>query len=172
MARFTNMLEHVRVAAPCPADWEQMRGTEQVRFCEQCSLNVYNLSDMTRKDAETLIMKTEGRLCVRFYRRADGTIITSNCPVGLAAIRRRASRIVRAALSTVLTFLAGLGVFAAMGKSSFLNDYGRNLIAPVPLEEAKPQPPATVMGTFAFIAPRGQWVQGKARPEYLRNRDR
>jgi hypothetical protein len=89
MARFKNPLNHVRVAAPCPADWDQMIGDERVRFCGQCSLNVFNLSSMTRSDAESLIARTEGRLCVRFYRRSDGSIITKDCPVGLRAIRRR-----------------------------------------------------------------------------------
>src|SRR3712207_9211258 len=93
----TNPLARVRVAAPCPADWESMVGDERVRFCGRCSLNVYNLSGMTRREAEALITRREGRLCVRFYRRADGTIITDNCPVGLRRLRRRMSRIRRAA---------------------------------------------------------------------------
>jgi len=44
MARFRNPLDHVRIAAPCPADWDRMLGNDRVRFCGQCSLNVYNLS--------------------------------------------------------------------------------------------------------------------------------
>ncbi len=110
MARFRNTLNHVRVAAPCPADWDQMMGSERVRFCGQCSLNVYNLSGMTRSDAESLIAGTEGRLCVRFYRRADGSIITKDCPVGLRAIRRRVSYVAKAIGSMVLGLFAGLGV--------------------------------------------------------------
>ena len=86
MSRRSIPLENVRVAAPCSADWEQMRGDERARFCGQCQLNVYNLSGMTRQEAERLIASREGRLCVRFYRRADGTILTKNCPVGLAAL--------------------------------------------------------------------------------------
>ena len=62
MARFNNSLDHVRVAAPCQADWDQMIGSERVRFCGQCSLNVYNLSAMSRSDAESLIARNEGRL--------------------------------------------------------------------------------------------------------------
>src|SRR5882762_8032794 len=113
MARFNNSLDHVRVAAPCKADWDQMIGSERVRFCGQCSLNVYNLSSMTRLEAESLIAGTEGRLCVRFYRRRDGSIITDDCPVGLRAIRRRVSYIARAMGSVVLGLFAGLGVHEA-----------------------------------------------------------
>ena len=52
MAKFTNPLEQVRVAAPCPADWGKMVGDERMRYCDRCSLHVYNLSGMTRREAE------------------------------------------------------------------------------------------------------------------------
>lgn len=110
MARFTNPLDGVRVAAPCPADWSKMAGDERVRYCGECNLHVYNLSDMTRREAETLITNAEGRLCVHFYRRADGTVLTRNCPVGLRALKRRAARIASATLTAVLGFFAGVGL--------------------------------------------------------------
>ncbi|HYY55806.1 MAG TPA: hypothetical protein VE842_00670, partial [Pyrinomonadaceae bacterium] len=102
MAKYTSPLDYVRVAAPCSADWEAMIGDDRARFCGQCRLNVYNLSGMTKREAEALIAGAEGRLCVRFYRRADGTILTENCPVGLRAIKRRLSRVASAVFSTVL----------------------------------------------------------------------
>ncbi|MBD0325380.1 MAG: hypothetical protein ICV68_03060 [Pyrinomonadaceae bacterium] len=110
----TNPLEHVRVAAPCSADWEQMHGSEKVRFCAECNLSVYNLSEMTKKEAERLIVQNEGWLCVRFYRRTDGTILTNNCPVGLRAIKRRLSRTANAVVSMVLSFFAGILAFAGL----------------------------------------------------------
>jgi hypothetical protein len=110
----TNPLDRVKVAAPCPAEWERMTGDDRQRFCHQCSLNVYNLSGMTRREAEALVADSEGRLCVRYFRRADGTILTSNCPVGLRALKRRASRVARACLSAVLTFLAGVGLHVGL----------------------------------------------------------
>jgi hypothetical protein len=110
MARFTNPLDGVRVAAPCPADWSKMVGDERVRYCGECNLHVYNLSGMTRREAETLITNAEGRLCVRFYRRADGTVLTRNCPVGLRALKRRVTRIASATLTAVLGFFAGVGL--------------------------------------------------------------
>ena len=120
MARFRNPLDYVRVASPCEADWDQMIGDESARFCGQCSLNVYNLSSMTKSEAESLIARTEGRLCVRFYRRRDGSIITKDCPVGLRAIRRRVSYIAKAIGSMVLGLFAGLGVHGAFaGNPSF-----------------------------------------------------
>jgi hypothetical protein len=113
MRRFTNSLDKVSVATPCPADWDRMVGGDRVRFCGQCQLNVYNLSAMSRDDAESLITRTEGRLCVRFYRRRDGSILTEDCPVGVRALKRRALKIKRAFVSTVLGFLAGMGAHGA-----------------------------------------------------------
>jgi hypothetical protein len=116
MRRFNSPLHKVSVATPCPADWDRMVGGDRVRFCGQCQLNVYNLSAMSRDDAESLIARTEGRLCVRFYRRRDGSIITDDCPVGLRAVKRRALRIKQALASAVLGCLAGIGANAAVNK--------------------------------------------------------
>jgi len=64
---------------------------------------------MTTQEAEDLLRRTEGRLCVRFYRRSDGTILTGNCPVGLRAIRDRLSRIRISIIAAVLSFIGHLG---------------------------------------------------------------
>lgn len=84
--------------------WQAMKGNEQVRFCAECQLNVYNLSGMTRKQAEAIVRQTEGRICARFYRRADGTILTRDCPVGLRALRRRAVKIAGATATALMSF--------------------------------------------------------------------
>ena len=123
MKRFTNPLRSIKVASPCPADWDRMIGDERVRFCGRCELNVYNLSAMSTLEAESLIARTEGRLCVRYYRRKDGSIITQDCPVGLRELRQRATKIKRAVASLVLGFLAGLGFHGAANRfGGFLLD--------------------------------------------------
>lgn len=113
MRKCDSPLDHVTIAAPCNVGWENMVGNERVRFCGQCSLNVYNLSAMSKSEAEQLVSQTEGRLCVRYYRRTDGTILTKNCPVGLRALKRRLSRIASASISATLSFFAG--ILAATG---------------------------------------------------------
>ena len=77
MAKFTNPLDSIKVASPCSADWDAMIGNNRQRHCGDCKLDVYNLSGMTKRDAENLIMNSEGRLCARFFRRADGTVTTT-----------------------------------------------------------------------------------------------
>jgi hypothetical protein len=113
MPKLTSLLDHAKIAAPCPADWDQMFSfeDERVRFCSQCNLNVYNLSGMSRQEAEALITKTEGRLCVRFYRKADGSVLTQNCPVGLKAIKRRVAWVARVVLGMALNLVSGFGLY-------------------------------------------------------------
>lgn len=97
------LLNNLRIASPCSADWEKMIGDERVRHCSQCNLNVYNLSAMSGLEARDMVAKHEGRMCVHFYHRKDGTILTRNCPVGLKIVMRRVSRIAAIALSAAMS---------------------------------------------------------------------
>ncbi|MET0624036.1 MAG: carboxypeptidase-like regulatory domain-containing protein [Pyrinomonadaceae bacterium] len=109
-----DLLSRMRVASPCPASWEAMAGDERVRFCRLCDLHVYDFSELTRAEAESLVARTEGRLCARLYRRADGTVLTKDCPTGLRAARRRAGRAAGAVFAAVLSLC---GVAFGQGKS-------------------------------------------------------
>jgi uncharacterized protein YhaN len=101
------VLDHIRIAAPCKAGWENMVGDDKVRFCGLCEKNVYNLSELTRAEAEALILEKEGDLCGRYYQRKDGTILTRDCSVGVRQRRKRGLVAAGAAL------LAGTGAFFA-----------------------------------------------------------
>ena len=84
------VLDDLRVASPCKAEWSAMTGTDRVRHCGSCAKNVYNLSNLTRGEAEALIAASEGRpTCVRYYQRTDGTILLADCAVGAKRRRRR-----------------------------------------------------------------------------------
>jgi hypothetical protein len=89
-----------------------MSGNDEARFCDQCQLHVYDVSQMTRPQAEALMARTEGRICARLYRRTDGTILTKDCPVGLRAFRRRIARVAGAAFTAILSLSAN-----AMGQT-------------------------------------------------------
>src|SRR4051812_20791840 len=84
-------LEVIEIATPCHASWDQMRGNDRVRFCQACSLHVYDISAMSRIEATELVSQHEGRLCVQMYRRADGTVITDDCGRIRKAARRAAT---------------------------------------------------------------------------------
>ncbi len=97
--------------------WQDMTGSGRVRFCSECERNVYNLSGMSRREAETLLRNTEGRLCVAYYRRADGTILTADCPVGLYAFKKRLVTVGVTGIALLLAFLGGvIALFAAGGR--------------------------------------------------------
>src|SRR3954447_21216476 len=98
-----DQLATLRIAAPCPASWDEMAGDERVRHCSLCKLNVYNFAEMTRAEVRELLVRTEGRVCARLYRRADGTVLTRDCPTGLRAVRQRASRAAAAVVAALLS---------------------------------------------------------------------
>ena len=104
-----DVLENIRVASPCQESWEGMNGTDRVRACERCQHKVYNLSEMNAAEAADVIRKAEGRLCVRFYRRADGTIMTKDCPVGVANKNKKYKRSL-----ALVTATAGIAVGATL----------------------------------------------------------
>lgn len=104
------MLDQIAVASPCNASWDEMVGDERVRFCLSCEKNVYNLSAMAREDAERLLQeRAGGEVCVRYYKRADGTLMTSDCPVGVRRKRRK-----KVALS-----IAGAGALAVAATQAY-----------------------------------------------------
>jgi hypothetical protein len=107
-----NLLNNVTVHSPCAADWNSMIGTDQVRFCEHCSLDVHNLSRLTRNQAERLVARSNGRLCIRYHHDPAGRPLT--LPVGqkLHRISRRVSRIAAGA------FTAALSVTSAVAQNS------------------------------------------------------
>ena len=161
MNKFTNSLDNVKIASPCSQDWNQMIGNDRRRFCGDCKLNVYNLSGMTRTEAENLLANSEGRLCVRFYRRADGSILTEDCPVGWAQVKRRVSKTAAAVASLLFGLLTSagiMGLFSApkqrftMGaiapQTSSINDSMGEVNNVTPLQTPEP-----LMGNLAIPAP-------------------
>jgi hypothetical protein len=135
-ARSLPLLDQIRVASPCQASWEAMEGDDQVRFCLQCSKNVYDLSGMTREAAERLVQETEGAICVRFYRRADGTVLTADCPVGARKLRFR-----RAVIAAVGAGILALGAaWAVAAQPARVVTGGRRAAPPRPMTP----PPKTV----------------------------
>jgi hypothetical protein len=80
------------VVEPCTYGWENMEGTDKVRFCKECKLNVYNVADMTEEEVGTLLDSKSERTCVRLRQRSDGTVYTDNCPYKLRKLRNMLRR--------------------------------------------------------------------------------
>ena len=142
MTRQPSLFE-LRVASPCTVSWDGMTGDDQMRFCQECRLNVYNLSAMTEEEARALVKKSEGRLCVRFFQRPDGTVLTRDCPLGLQALRRK------------LAFVAA--GFAAMvaGAVGFFRPMPVTAVAPA---TGDPAPVAVPAPANACVTPDPNWA--------------
>ena len=148
-------LDTIGVATPCSASWGDMTGDDRVRHCGQCKLNVYNLSEMTGQQATELVTQTEGRICVRFFRRGDGTVITKDCPVGIAALKRRA-RLAYARVAALLGIVCS-GLFGCGPRDSKPEqDPGRTLQGEVQVEMGDvmcPAPPPRQLIMGKMMAP-------------------
>jgi hypothetical protein len=94
------VLENIRIASPCKANWNEMTGDERVRHCGKCDKQVFDLSEMTRVEAEALIVEKAGNLCARYYQRPDGTILLADCTVGIA--NKRKLRVIAAGAAALL----------------------------------------------------------------------
>ena len=105
------VLDGIRVATPCKASWDAMTGDERVRACASCEKRVYNISNLTREEAQALLVEREGTLCVRYYQRTDGTILLKDCSIGLARKRRRT-----VVAAGVAALLAGVGGYLVLEK--------------------------------------------------------
>ncbi len=103
------LLDSVKIASPCTASWEEMIGDERARFCTHCQKDVFNLSALPGEEAETFLRERTAEVCVRLYKRADGTVLTSDCPVGVTRKRRR--RLVAVAVTAVGGGLMAAGAF-------------------------------------------------------------
>lgn len=97
------VLGRIRIASPCSADWSAMPGDAHVRHCDACGLAVHTLSGLTSVEVARLLGRPSPRTCVRFYRRADGTILTADCPTGRSDRRRTHAR--RAGMAAALVSL-------------------------------------------------------------------
>src|SRR4051812_12524518 len=169
-----SVLNDLRIASPCPASWHSMCGDDRVRFCDSCSKSDYNLSDLTATEATALIGESEGGICLRLYRRADGTVLTADCPVGLRhALRRRLLRLATVGVVIFATLRSGLWLYA--------RGVDRPALPPVPTGPGMPpsdwtdwaylvlgmrQPGRVTMGLPCVVPPRssgapGAFLQGK-----------
>jgi len=82
-------LPNLRLGFACKQRWEDMIGDDRVRACAGCDRPVFNLSAMTREEAERVLATRGLTPCVRFYRRPDGTVMTTDCPTGARREGRR-----------------------------------------------------------------------------------
>jgi hypothetical protein len=115
----------VRPASSCAARWDRMHCVPQlsasaelfdkVRTCGECGKKVYCPKAITTSEADRLVRLLEPSPLALPFRRADGTIILDDCPIG--ARSRLRSQVVTIAIATsailvALLVFGGGGAFA------------------------------------------------------------
>jgi len=113
-----HFLKNLTIPEPCAADWNSMVGNDQVRFCEHCSLDVHNLSLLTRSQAERLVSRSNGRLCIRYHQDSAGRHLTLPLAQKLHGIGRRVSRLAAGAFTATLSISSAV----AQNSASSLSD--------------------------------------------------
>ena len=103
MSKPVPIIDRIRINKPCTADWDSMIGNDQVRFCEHCAKSVHDLSTMTRAEAERLVTKSNGNLCIRYRTLQDGSIATVVRPKPFVELTRKLSKIAAGAFAVALT---------------------------------------------------------------------
>jgi hypothetical protein len=139
---------------------------DRVHHCPGCKMNVYNLSAMTQSEAEGLLRKHEGRLCVRYYQRRDGTVMTRNCPVGAHAARLLLIRGSLAAAALFAFSAMAMLPFATMGQRASSTDEA-TMGGPAVSTQERPIMSEPIMGDVAVPlvetpAPAAEPTMGKA----------
>lgn len=136
------LLDQIRVASPCPAKWEEMVGNDRKRFCLSCDKHVFNLSALSREDAEQFLAENAGgEVCVRYYQRADGTIMTSDCSVGVRRKNRK-----KLALAVAGAGAMAFGAVAALMHHRKEQEVGKIAMGAIAMPDPRPTDPADLLG--------------------------
>ncbi len=103
-----------------------MGGDDRVRFCDHCRKNVYTISALTSAEATALLEAKQGNLCARIYQRTDGTVLTEDCPVGVARQWRRLKMLVSGGVAVILLTLVNVSAFGRDGDKIPTNNRPRS----------------------------------------------
>ncbi len=141
-------LANLQIASPCDASWADMTGDDRQRLCAQCDKHVYNVAKLTSAEVLALFEARGPLPCLRLWRRADGTVLTADCPVGIRKVRSR--RRTRYAAALILSILASassvLSAQVPMGGAPAPRPMPPELMGKVACPPPKPKPAPTKGG--------------------------
>ncbi len=104
------VLDSITIASPCSVPWDEMQGDDRTRFCNKCSQNVHDVSELTQAEAVQLLAGDGKPPCLRIYRRPDGRVMTADCATRRERVWKWLHK--RSALAAgifALIFFAGCG---------------------------------------------------------------
>jgi hypothetical protein len=123
-------VDDLRIASPCSASWDDMVGDDKRRFCDECGHSVYNASALTRAELDVLLGSHAYQLCLRMYRREDGTVMTADCPVGKRRVRLK--QVAKVACGSVLAGVAVAMAAHELQKPKLEDLYSVHMEGPTP----------------------------------------
>jgi len=146
-------LDCIDIPIPCKASWDAMVGDERVRHCGDCRQNVYNIAAFSRREATRLLQERSGRVCLRIFRRPDGTVITDDCRARLRAARKRGLLIFTGTLLVVAWAQICAQLTGLMTLRRVMSPTATAEPAAVSAAEAKPMPIVPPMPTMGAPPP-------------------
>lgn len=109
-------LDSIVIENPCKVDWNSMTGDEKTRFCGQCKLNVHNISEMEDEEIRELFKTSSDsnskQLCLRMYKRPDGTVVRRNCQFKVRQLKKALHRSVASIVGLTAWFTLAQPVLA------------------------------------------------------------
>lgn len=107
----------------CREKWGAMTGDDRVRRCSRCKKRVYDLGGASREEAEQILASGGDPVPQRLFLREDGTVLTTDCPVGKPRKVSRAVAAVVAAAFALTTMVAALGTVVRARAEAVLGDH-------------------------------------------------
>lgn len=117
-----HLLDQIEIVSPCSADWDSMKGNDQIRFCEHCNRNVNDLTQITHKQIKRLIAHSNGRFCVRYYPGSGAPLPARSIPQKVHQIGRRVSRIAAGAFTAALSLSSTVAQTQQPNRANSAND--------------------------------------------------
>ena len=148
----TDLSKLFSVESPCSEDWDSMRGTNLIRFCQHCRLSVHEISEMNSKQFRRLVARSRGRLCVRYVQASPYK--SSAAPV-LHKIGRRAGILAASAFTASLSVSsANAGTLPQRVSNTHSVTAAASTVLPIPFRRGT----ATITGTV--FDPKGAVITG------------
>lgn len=142
-----NLLDRVEIASPCTANWDEMSGTDQIRFCSECRKYVYNLSEMTRREAEALLASRGNQMCARLIRDLDGSTLNVDSLPPVRLLGWRPGPVASAVVSAIISITPSA---AAMGRARQVSPHSSQSVDASGHRTQRPAP-GTITSTISGI---------------------
>lgn len=93
-------LDNFEVENPCSMNWDEMNGSEEIRHCDKCQHQIYNLSEMPKRRALKVLNQPNERVCVIYSEDENNQVITQTY---LGIFKRNFIKVLSAILAIIFS---------------------------------------------------------------------